>query len=39
VYIKTLRKKLDEILPSERGQPRQKLIHTVVGVGYALKME
>jgi DNA-binding response OmpR family regulator len=32
VYIKTLRKKLDEISP-------KKLIHTVVGVGYALKME
>ncbi|MFL5813155.1 MAG: response regulator transcription factor [Bdellovibrionia bacterium] len=32
VYIKTLRKKLDEISP-------KKLIHTVVGVGYALKLE
>ncbi len=31
-YIKTLRKKLDEVSP-------KKLIHTVVGVGYALKME
>lgn len=32
VYIKTLRKKLDEVSP-------KKLIHTVVGVGYVLKTE
>lgn len=32
VYIKTLRKKLDEVSP-------KKLIHTVVGVGYVLKCD